>query len=146
MLNLRQGFPSPLLSIDADVVEGPNGTSPVAGDPVLINGNIPGTALGTKDTVTGFTPVLIAPHIAEFIVKGLKKTVGNAVIAAGDVVYIQSNGDLSGDTDGIAFGIAYGNSLVGSTNKLGTNTLTGNLVASGATTTYIRVLVGKKAL
>lgn len=129
------------MSIDATVIEGPNGTSPVAGDPVLINGYIPGTALATKDSVTGLTPVVTAPHIAEFVVTGVKAS-GNAIIAAGDPVYMQTTGVLNGDAGGIPFGFAFGNSLAGSSNKLGVDTRTGTLVASAATTTTIRVLVG----
>lgn len=140
--NIRMpGSSDSLRIVDAVCTEGPNDTSPVSGDPVLISGNLPGTAMADKDSVTGLTPVRIDPHVAEFIVKGIKVT-GNSVLVAGDTVYIQSDGTLDGNSVGIPFGIIWGNSLRPETNVLGTDTRTGTIVGSGATTTYARVLVG----
>lgn len=145
MTNIRQVFGSgkALKCVIVEGATGSNGADSVAGDPVLVKGNIPGTCVETA--VSGLADVLIEMHIAEFVVAGTKSG-GSAAISAGDIVYMTSGGTLDGDSGGTKFGIAYGNSLEGSTNKLGTDTLTGSLVSSGVTTTKIRVLVGGRAL
>ncbi len=139
--NIRMPGPAQsLIVVDAVVTEGPNGTSPVSGDPVLI-GDMPGTAINDKDSVTGLTPVRIDAHIMEAVVKGIKSS-GNAAIVAMNPVFMHTDGTLDGNSvGGVLFGYAWGNSLDPATNVLGADTRTGNLVASGATTTVIRILV-----
>jgi hypothetical protein len=139
MLYLRQVFGSGKAT-KCQIIEGASGTNgdaAVSGEPVITKGNIPGTCVEAASS--GVASVLIEPHICEFVVTG-NKSGGNAAIAAGDLIYMKSDGSLDGDTGGTKFGMAYGNSLEGSGNKLGTDTLTGTLVSSGAST-RIRVLV-----
>lgn len=109
----------------------------------FLAGNVPAVAEATIDPVTGYTPGCTS-CIAELAVVGKTTGGGNAAISAGDLLYMQTDGTIDKNTTGsgaIKFGTAFGNSLLTS-NNLGTDTRSGQLVASGATTT-IRVWVGK---
>lgn len=106
--------------------------SPVSGDPVLF-GDLPGVALtdkGKGGNAATRTSVKFEGG-AEFPVKGVNAG-GNSAVADGDVIYYVA-GDtppLSKKVAGVRFGVA-----------MGKPDQTGNLVASGATTT-IRVRIG----
>ena len=110
-------------------------TTPVSGDPVVY-GQRPGVALtdeSAADTAisgnpTGFTSVKFS-GVFDLSVKGIDG-VGNSAVAAGDILYYTA-GDtppLSKKATGVRFGYAGDGQ-------------TGNLVASGATTT-IPVTIG----
>lgn len=132
----------PMGTVRGLIIEGPNGTdgvSTVAGDPVLIKGNIPGTACEDIRS-DGTCEVLVSDHIAEFAVVGANSG-GNAALVAGGLCYMTSAGVLNGDSGGTLFGVLYGSKLTD--NALGTDTISGTLVSSGATTT-VRVWVGRK--
>jgi hypothetical protein len=112
-------------------------TSPASGDPCLF-GQTPGVAeynMGANNIT-----VINLDCIAELVVQGKTNSAANVAVTAGDVIYA-SQADpvvLSKDTTGVRFGIAFGNALT----DTGADTRTGQLVASGNTTTTIRVLVG----
>lgn len=135
----------PIVTVDLLVTISPETTAANAksGDPVIATGNIPGVAENDYDSVTGFTPV--NTHcIAELVVNGITAGGGNAAISAGDGLYMQTNGTIdknSSGTGAVKFGTAFGNAI--STSATGVDTRSGVLVASGSTTTTIRVWVGK---
>ena len=123
---------------------------PKAGTPCLA-GKIPGVAENDVDTSTGNTngvTVLNTYCIAELSVVGKVTGGGNGAINAGDRLFMQTDGTIDANSTGsgaLPFGNAFGNALIdlsGTVNKLGTDTRTGQLVASGATT-VIRVWVGQ---
>lgn len=141
--NIRIQFePSVDMVVTVPTTDAANGI-PASGTPVLV-GSIPGIAHDKVAADTGKTPV--CPEcIAEVPVNGVGAA-GNAAINAGDVLYMQTNGQIDKNSGGAGakkFGVAYGNSLDAVTNKLGTDTQTGQLVASAAAGTIIRVWVGK---
>ena len=90
-----------------------------AGDPVVF-GNIPGVAL--TDTDGDGNIVMQLRGVFQLAVKGADGS-GNAAIAAGDIVYLDSAEVNADDTNGVRFGYAL------------------SAVSSGATTT-INVLIG----
>jgi hypothetical protein len=143
--NIKQGgINLPVINVDLSVTVSTSGhtTSPKSGDGVIA-GSIPGVALGDKDTVTGLTPVC-TQCIAVLPVNGITAGGGNAAISAGDVLYMQTDGTIdknSSASGAVKFGVAFGNDFESS--ALGTDTRTGQLVASGGVATSIRVWVGK---
>lgn len=145
--NIRQGGNNePLIRVGMVVTVPTTNTTtviPKSGTACLA-GNIPGVAEADVDVVTGIT-TLNTNCIAEFVVEGVDAsgTSGadaNVAVAAHDRIYIGSDGVLSKRATGTLFGTAFGNSL---DNATGLDTRTGTLVSSGATTTKIRVWVGK---
>lgn len=109
---------------------------PVSGAPCAA-GRIPGVAEANVDPVTGLT-VLNHDCVAEHPVVGVNGA-GNVAVSAGDLLYLTAAGVINKVTTGTPYGTAFGAAQ-------GANTLnptrSGQLVASGATTT-IQVWVGK---
>lgn len=102
----------------------PTGTTITSGDPCCV-GKLPAVALtDADDTVgNGGRCTLKFNGVIEHIVEG-KDGAGNAAIAAGDIVYLDA-GKLNVDaTNGVRYGYAL------------------EAVASGSTTTSIRVKIG----
>ncbi|SRR6266851_5701215 len=117
----------------------PGSVAPVSGTPVLAN-RVPGIAEGDVDLLTSLTPVNTA-CVAEIAVAGTNAA-GNIAVSVGDALYLDAaTGVVSKNATKTPFGWAFGNAL-DTGNNLGTDTRTGQVVASGATTT-IRVWVGK---
>jgi len=140
------GLNQPVINVDLSVtVPATNTTTvvPKSGTAVLAH-NIPGVAEADVDVTTGLTPVNTS-CVAELPVNGIGAS-GNAAISVGDVLYMQTDGTIdknSGGSGAIKFGTAFGNSIDAVNNHLGTDTRTGQVVASGASQTIIRVWVGK---
>jgi hypothetical protein len=97
-------------------------------------GDIPGIAHDAEDS-NGFCTML-TDVIAEIAVKGENGS-GNTTVAVGDVVYIATDGVVSKITTGVRLGVVVGAAL---SEAVGTNTRTGTVVSSGATTT-VRVWI-----
>jgi hypothetical protein len=137
---IQGGVGNPIIIQDMLVLYSPQTTDAhaLSGDPVIAIGNIPGVAENDYDTVTGYTPVNVN-CIATFVVKGVDKD-GNSAVAAGDKLYLQTDGTINKDVGGILFGKAFGNDV--SSSATGVDTRSGTLVSSGNTTTTIRVWVG----
>ena len=131
--NIRQGGNNQPITRLGVICTDP--ASPVSGDPVRF-GTIVGVADVNEDATTGKTTIE-TDCIAELAVKGVDGS-GNVAVNAGDkIYYVDADAPkLSKKATGTPFGIAYGNALTDN----GVEVLSGQLVASGATTT-IRVLV-----
>lgn len=123
------------LPVTSPTTDGPNGI-PVSGA-ACAAGNIPGVAETGVDPVSLFT-TLNTNCLAELAVLG-QNGGGNVAVTAGDLLYIGATGVVSKIATGVKFGTAIGKATNPS---LFTNTRTGTLVASGATTTIL-VWVGK---
>lgn len=116
---------------------------PASGAAVMC-GNLPGVAESNVDSLTALTPVCTS-CIAELLVNGIGPGGQNAAINGGDLIYMQTDGSLDKNSTrngAMLFGTAFGNQF-SSGNNTGIDTRTGQLVASGSTTTTIRVWVGK---
>lgn len=101
-------------------------------------GQLAGVAESTADALNGIVPLNL-DCIAELVVQGVNGG-GNVTVVAGDIVYASLADPVvcSKVATGVRVGIAFGNALT----DTGADTRTGTLVASGNTTTTIRVLVG----
>lgn len=99
-------------------------------------GDIPGIAHDAEDA-NGYCTMLTGV-IASVPVKGENGS-GNTTVSVGDVVYIQTDGTINKVTTGVRFGVVVGAAL---SEAVTTNTRTGTVVSSGATTT-VRVLVSR---
>lgn len=135
MGELGKRVPNVAMSVTSPTTDGPNGV-PASGAPCAA-GSIPGIAEGVVDP-TSLLTVLNHDCIAEIPVVGANGG-GNVAVSAGDLLYISAAGVVNKVTTGVKFGTAFAKAQ-------GSNTLnptrTGQLVASGATTT-IQVWVGK---
>lgn len=133
--NIKQGGLNLPVSRVGVVTTSP--ASPLSGGACLF-GTLPGVAEGDMDAATSIT-IMNLDCIAELVVQGVNAG-GNVAVTAGDIVYASAADPvvLSKVNTGVRFGIALGNALVDN----GADTRTGQLVASGNTTTTIRVLVG----